>query len=117
LRIVGPNPSAENVGSLTQDSSGVYWQAAVAGPPGVYRVQRGDETVFALATTLPAAESDLRVLTADVFEQRLAGGRTVHYRAAAAASIEEKDSLWTWLATACLLCVLGEVLAIKLLKA
>jgi hypothetical protein len=74
----------------------------------VYRVQRGGTTVFALAVDIPAEESQLDSLPADVFTQRLAAGRDVGYRGAGGEG-DRRDDLWKWLAAACVLCLLGEV--------
>jgi len=38
------------------------WRMPSAVPPGIYRVERGGQTVFALASELPPEESDLRSL-------------------------------------------------------
>jgi hypothetical protein len=78
-------------------------------------VKRADATVFALATAIPPEESDLRTLEPSVFQQRLAGGRTIHYWAAAEEG-EERDDLWSWLAVACIACVLVELLALRVFR-
>jgi hypothetical protein len=80
--------------------------------PGVYRVEREGVTVFALAAAVPPEESDLRSLEPAVFRDRLAGGRTLIYRAAADEA-EERQDLWVWPAVACILCLLGELVALK----
>jgi hypothetical protein len=70
-------------------------------------------TVFAVAAAVPAVESDLRSLPANVFEERLAGGREVRFRSLASAGAQERDIWWSWLAVACVACLLGEVAALK----
>ena len=50
-----------------------------------------------------------------MFSERLAGGRGVHFRAATAEQ-EERDDLWVWLAVACVVCLLGEVVALKMFR-
>jgi hypothetical protein len=81
----------------------------------VYQVKRGEKVVHALAAAVPAEESDLRALEPSLFAGRLAGGRAVHYRAAAAGE-ERRDDLWVWLAVACAACLLGELLALKMFR-
>jgi hypothetical protein len=116
LELAGPPDATSDLGRLTQEAGGLVWQAAVAGPPGVYEVRRGTDTLAAVVTAVPAEESDLRALTADVLQQRLAGGRNVVYRAGTAGAMGEQDTLWTWLAAACVLCVIGEVAALRLFR-
>ena len=91
------------------------WRCPALNAPGVYRVMRGDAAVYAVAAAAPAEESDLRTLEANVLTERLAGGRPVHFRAAAGED-EERDTAWVWLAVACVACLLGEVLALKLFR-
>ena len=81
-------------------------------PPGVYRVVRGDETVMLVASELPAEESDLRAISLDVLQKRLAGGRDVHYRHVERAA-DERDEFWTWLAVAAVLAMASEVLVLR----
>ncbi len=105
--------NAAGLGELTQESTGILWKSDAVGPPGVYQIMRGDDTVFALATAIPAVESDLRTLPADVFRDRLSGGREVRFTAVAGREGEERDRLWTWAAVACVVCLLAEVAALK----
>jgi hypothetical protein len=114
LRVVAPDSG--DGGRLTDEAGGVLWQAAALGAPGVYRVERSGATVFAAAAAVPADESDLRPLDPQVLTGRLAGGRAIHFRAAAADDAEERDRLWAWLAVACVGCLLVEVLALKLFR-
>src|SRR5262249_38274038 len=83
LTVSRTDRQAIETGQLVEESGGVLFTASAAAGPGIYQVQRGDSTVFALATGLAAEESDLRPLDPAVFRERLAGGRTVLYRAAA----------------------------------
>lgn len=118
LRIIPPASATKEsgtLGELHEEPVGVMWQAAAAGPPGVYQVQRDGNIVFALASAIPAEESDLVTLASDVMTDRLSGGRDVKFRAALREE-EPRDNLWSWLALACLGCVLGEVLSLKIFK-
>lgn len=108
-------PDGTDEGTLTEGSGGVLWRCPEAARPGVYRVRRGERVVFAAAAVLPAEESDLRPLEPQVLQARLAGARRVHVRAAASAG-EAGDDLWTWLAIACVGCLLAEVLALRLFR-
>jgi hypothetical protein len=118
LRIIPPASAMKEsgmLGELHEEAVGVMWQAAAAGPPGVYEVKRDAQTVFALASAIPAEESDLATLASDVMTDRLSGGRDVKFRAALREE-EPRDELWSWLALACLGCMLVEVLSLKVFK-
>ena len=103
------------LGELHEENIGVMWQAPAAGPPGVYEVKRGSQTVFAMASAIPPDEADLATLASDVMTDRLSGGRDVKYRSAIHDE-EPRDDLWTWLAVACLGCVFAEVAGLKAFK-
>lgn len=109
LKISGPN---EAVGELREESGGVLWSHPGITAPGVLRVARQEEVIFAVAAALQAEESDLRTLDPSVFLERLGSGRAVSYRSVAGGD-EERDTLWTTLAVACTLCLLGELIALK----
>ncbi|MGQ0635963.1 MAG: BatA domain-containing protein [Planctomycetaceae bacterium] len=115
LELAGVEPGSSVAGEVVPEAGGVLWRSEAAGPPGVYRVRHGDEVVFALAAAIPAAESDLRTLSGRVFQERLAGGRHVVFQSATGSPEDERDTSWTWLAIACVTCVLGEVVALRLL--
>jgi hypothetical protein len=118
LRIIPPASStleSGSLGELHEENVGVMWQAAEAGPPGVYEVKRANQTLFALASAIPADEADLATLASDVMTDRLSGVRDVKYRSALRDD-EPRDDLWSWLAVACLSCVLVEVLGLRLFK-
>lgn len=113
MELRGPDPAVTEVGRLQQESQGVLWTADRLSEPGVYRVVRDGQTVFAVTAAAPAAESDLRVLPPDVFRERLAGGRSVEFRASGGGNKEETDWLWTWMAIACVGCLMGETVSLK----
>jgi hypothetical protein len=112
LELVGENPSTGDLGSLIEEGGSVLWRCPQAPPPGVYRVKRGDATVFAIASAIPAQESDLATLDPALFTTRLAGGRAVHYQASAD-SQDQKDDAWAWILVWCSACVLGELVVLK----
>jgi hypothetical protein len=119
LRIDGPPLADADVtalGELRADHVGLLWQIPAAGPPGVYRVRDGDQTVYALATAVGAEESDLTPLAPSLLTERLAGGRTIEYHDAAHDDAEPRDELWTWLALACVGCLVGEIVGLKLFR-
>ena len=64
-------PSGADPGQLETNSDGVIWKNTSPSAPGVYQVRRDEETIFATAMTIPAEESDLRPLSADVMVNRL----------------------------------------------
>lgn len=116
LAISGPddtNLQEENRGRLSATSSGVVWEVAKAGPPGIYQVTLEGKTVVAIATTIPVAESNLQMLPLRVFQDRLSGGRQLSYQSGSALNLEEQDTLWVWLAAGCIFCMMGELLALK----
>jgi hypothetical protein len=116
LTIAGPEPGGPAMGSLADEGASVLWKGEAAGRPGVYRVIERDQPVFAVGTAIPAVESDLRPLAAEVFQDRLTGGRDVHYRSAAPSGREERDTFWNWLAITCVACLLSEIAALKLFR-
>jgi hypothetical protein len=112
LKVVGPRRSsgdtAGSLGELVDEGAGVAWNWPQPDRPGVYRVCRGDATVFAQAVEIPAEESDLQYLSPDVIRNRLAAGREIYYRSAGAEE-DRRDDLWKWFAVACVICGLGEL--------
>jgi len=114
LTLAGPTSETASLGVLQQESQGVLWKSEQFATPGVYRVLRDGQTQFALAATIPAAESDLRTLSAEVFQERLAGGRSVEFRSRGVNDKDhERDWLWAWLALACVGCLMAEVVSLK----
>lgn len=114
LRTAGPNGEGD-FGELATEGTWVVWRWASAGNPGVYRVQRDGKTVFAVATGIPPQESDLATLGESVFKDRLAGGRTVHYRSAAAGQ-EKQDDIWLWFVVACVGCLCTELIVLRIFR-
>jgi hypothetical protein len=109
LALTGPDGSP---GQLREESGGVLWSHSGTATPGVYRVTRGGDVVFAVASAVAAEESDLRPLDPSVLPERLGTGRAVSFHSAAAGD-EERDTLWAVLAVGCVLCVLAELVALK----
>ena len=99
--------SGGRYGELIEEGAGVVWNWHSPDRPGVYRVCHDDATVFAQAMEIPAEESQLEYLSPEVIRDRLAAGREVYYRSAAAE--ERRDDLWKWFAVACVVCGLGEL--------
>jgi hypothetical protein len=113
LAIVGPGtatpePSGGRLGEIVEEGATVAWRWRSPDRPGVYRIVRGGETLFARAVEIPAEESQLDSLSAQVLQDRLAAGFQVHYRKAEADE-DHRDDLWKWLAVACAGCILGEI--------
>lgn len=116
LSLRGPDSRTTGLGGLHQETRGILWQADRLEAPGVYRVVRDQQTEFAIVAAIPATESDLRTLPKDVFQDRLAGGRSLEFRSSGFGEREETDWLWTWLAIACVGCLLGEILSLKFFR-
>jgi hypothetical protein len=113
LRVVGPKQetataAGEPLGDLMDEAGGVVWHWQHPTQPGVYRVLRGDQTVFAIALGVPAEESQLESLSSDVLTKRLAAGHEVYLHSATAGE-EGRDDVWKWFVTACVLCLVGEL--------
>ncbi len=111
LRVCGPNGAdaeAGHCGELADEAAGVVWRWTTPGPPGVYRVERGDSSSFAMAVNIPDEESQLDVLASNVLTDRLAAGRSAVFRGAADEG-RQRDDLWKWFAVACVGCFLGEI--------
>jgi hypothetical protein len=115
LRIEPPaergSHDGESCGELIAEAGGTVWRWLKPDRPGVYRAQRGAETVFALPVEFPPEESDLEALPPNVLQGRLASGHTVYYRQAGADN-QRQDDAWKWFGFACVLCLLGEVAVI-----
>ncbi len=108
--------------SLPTDSFGQWeWNAAQnsflwAWPdpvgPGIYELHNKRETAFAAAISAPAVESDLKTLSAEVLQGRLAGSRTVAFRDAKSAD-QKSDQWWNWLIVACILGLASEIVTLR----
>jgi len=116
VRIVGPQGQDAQTGAFANDPQGVLWRWESAGLPGVYRVERSGETLMAMACGVSGDESDLRVLDASVFKDRLAGGRSLGFRSAADADDGDADQSWWWFAAACTACMLTEVAVLRMTR-
>ena len=77
---------------LIEEPEGLVCRSLAAGPPGVIRIERGEQTVFALASAIPEQESDLAPLPASVFQNRLAGDRSLSFRDANRQADEAADT-------------------------
>ena len=65
------------------------------------------KTVWAEAVRSDPNEQDLSVLTTEVVQERLAGGRELELQSSEEATGNE-DTLWIWAAIGMLACVFGE---------
>jgi hypothetical protein len=113
LTITGEDSANSDYGQLIEEGPRTQWLWPIAGAPGIYRIERDETTVFALATGIDSQESNLATISSAVLTDRLAGGRNVHFQSAAAGHQEGKDNLWPWLAVACMACMLVELIALK----
>lgn len=112
LEIRSPWPEFRELGELVEEPSGVAWRWPSAGPPGVYEVVRDGKPLLAVATAVPAEESDLRPMSAS---QQWAGGRSVEIRSALG-GLKSQDDLWTWIAVACVSLMLVELIVLRLFR-
>jgi hypothetical protein len=114
LSLTDPDPPAAETLTdtrLTDEGAAVLWRLR-PDPPGIYQVERGGEVVGALAAVIPAEESDLQPLSADVLKRRLAGGRDVRFHSIGEQP-GEHDTLWVWLLMGCVACMLGEIVVLN----
>ena len=88
---------------------GVLWRSASAGVPGAYEVRRDGKTLFAAPIRSPPRRATCGPIGADVFKERLSGGRNVEFHSALDDQGQEQDNLWIWLAIGCVGCVLLEI--------
>ena len=87
----------------------MVWNWPAASEPDVYRVaDKNNRTLWAEAIRSDPAEQDLRSLSQEVLQQRLAGGRKLVYETAAGPAAQT-DSLWVWATLAMLGCVIAEL--------
>ncbi|MGB6044343.1 MAG: hypothetical protein WBF93_14390, partial [Pirellulales bacterium] len=112
LTVVGAAGDSASTGELVEESDGVVWRWPDAGPPGIYQVQHDKKTVWSVAVTTPPEESDLRALDSEVLTGRLAGERSVQFHSTTDSG-QRRDDTWTWFAVACVVCMLGEIVALK----
>ena len=125
LEIAGPEATDDepiedvSLGSLGDEGLGVAWHWPSPERPGVYQVRRDDQVVFAMAVNAPAEESKFEKpedrLSPEVFEESLAGGRDVVYRGVSGDG-DRRNDVWKWLAVACAVCLLGELVALLAFK-
>jgi len=119
LRIVVPDAADQpagdtSCGELLDETAGAKWSWTSPDRPGVYQIKRDERTVYAAAVCLPPEESDLESLPRKEM-QVVAGERHVYYRSAAGEG-DRRDDFWKWFATACVLCMLGEIGAMLALR-
>jgi hypothetical protein len=120
LSILGPGAaSAEasggRLGDLVEEGGGVAWHWRSPDRPGVYRIVRDGATLSARAVEIPPEESDLEGLDLKVIKERLAADYPVYYRQAESEE-DRRDDFWKWLAAACAVCMLGEVVSLLVLR-
>ena len=116
LRIIGPGDESAALGEVAEDRLGTVFRLRAGSEPGIWQVRRDEKTVFAAATVIPAEESDLRPLDAAILTERLSGGREIEYRSAAEAQ-SATDTAWSWLAAACVTCMLAEIAVLRVSRA
>lgn len=115
LKITGPESAGEDLGSLVEENNFVSWRWNSAAAPGVYQIKRDATMVYALASAVPAVESDLMPIDPQTLKDRIAGGRNVAFHSAGDDE-QRRDNTWAWLAVACLGCMLAELVALKAFK-
>ena len=117
LSIVNPNSTegATSLGEFKQSGEGVIWNWRRPSGPDVFEIKQNGETVYSLASHIPAEESDLRTLEADVITERLSGGRQINFHRVADRE-SGNDKSWIWLAVAAVVALIGEVFVLRSFK-
>lgn len=105
LTLLGPAGTGE-YGSLVQDGQQISWRCASLPQPGIYRVTKDQQVVFAASAGLPAEESDLTVLDGQLLTKRMGAGHTVEF--SHAQQRQETREWWPWWLAACAICMLLE---------
>ncbi len=117
LSFLGPgNTSLSEAqrGQLTAIPAGIVWDMFSTPTAGAWQVQLEGRTVSGVVTSIPSEESDLRSIPENVFADRLSGGRTLTYSDGSMSGEERQDDVWVWLASACLGCMILELLTLRL---
>ncbi len=116
LQPIGPPGAGDELGQIKEETNGgVLWSVPRLNKPGVYRVQRNGQSVFELACVLSPDESDLRPIDPNLLKNRLAGGRTIAFHDAARPD-DAWENFWVWLAFAAALCLIGELVVLKIFR-
>ena len=121
LKVFGPNANDKNtaatepLGELLDQGAQVVWHWESPSRPGVYRIRRENQVVCSVPVVIPAEESRLESLSADVLTRRLAAGHDVYYHGADQADSRREQS-WIYFAVACVICLLGELVALVVFK-
>ena len=131
LEVIADSESdAASFGEFQQSGEGVVWNWRRLDGPNVFTIEESSngsndaggsnnteskQVVFALASSIPPEESDLRTLDAEVMTERLSGGRQVSFTRVAEAEKEDNKS-WIWFAVAAVVALVGEVLILKWFK-
>lgn len=95
-------------GVLRRSGIGVVWTNNNPIGPGLTKILDGEECVFAISTTIPPEESDLRALDGDTLTERLATGRMTSFHGVGD-RLATIDYGWVWCAVLVLILMIVEV--------
>lgn len=115
LRIVGPAGADESLGQLKEETNGVLWKVPPLSKAGAYQVLSEGKPIFAIASTIAPDEADLRPIDPTVLQNRLSGGRQIQFRAASQTEDAWED-FWVWLTLAGALCIIGELVVLRVFR-
>ncbi|MCG8651526.1 MAG: hypothetical protein MI861_16915, partial [Pirellulales bacterium] len=108
VRSAADPEQATEAGRIQTQDSLLVWNWPATTSPDVYRVvDQTGRTLWAEAVRSDPSEQDLRSLSQQVLQQRLAGGRELSYQTGGQAP-EQTDTLWVWAALAMLGCLVAE---------
>lgn len=110
---IGPDDDdAQFAGRIENQDGMLVWNWAAAGTPGVYWVRDGEQNpIWAEAVRSDPSQQDLHVLSQQVLQSRLSGGRQVEFQSSVASG-DQADSLWVWATLAMLGCIVGELVTL-----
>lgn len=105
----------EMAGGLRGSGEGTVWSTPVAVGPIVTTVSHNEELLYAVATTIPPEESDLRVLDGETLTTRLASGKTTRFQSGSQ-DMSSTDFGWVWAGVAVLILMILEVVCLTWFK-
>lgn len=124
LAVVGPDGNVLDSADIEEGAAGVAWRWTTVGPPGVYRVKRGEQTVFAAASDCPASEGDLRPVNAEELVAQLSPAGAPPGAAPPVRVIglpggmarQEASEVWPWLLVAAVAFIVVELCTLKFFR-
>lgn len=100
-----------DAGTIRSQDGRLIWNWAAADRPAVYWVvDQAGKPIWGEAVRCDPSQQDLRILTADVLQSRLAGERQLKFVSSVVTG--QNDSLWVWAMLGLLGCVVSELVTL-----